>query len=641
GVRLVTLVGPGGVGKTRLSQELADTLEGPVWFVDLAAASGVGAALEAALRTQDPVAALRGAAAAIVLDNCEHVVDEAARMAQRLLAEAPKLRIIATSREPLDIPGESLHPVSPLPEAAELFLDRAEAARPGLGVDPGQAALICRELDGIPLGIELAAARLRTMPVSTLVEQLGDRLAFRGGRTSDPRHRTLRAVIDWSWQLLTGAERELLSALTVFTGGATADAVLRVCGAPLDLLSSLVDKSLIAVSGDRYTMLETIRDFVPAAGAEIVAAHARYYTELAETAEPYLRTGEQVRWLAVLDAEVANLDAALRRGEDPLRLILPRMWPWVMRGRRREALERATEVLARIPECPGNLAHALCRVIVHGEVDATIMRSDHPAALNCFILANPTAPQGAEDPGQWAVTSLDDHPDPWTRAVGRLVAGIVRFEYGTVAGAEDLLVPALETFRRAGDRWGMSYALHWLSLAAENRRDFAAAITLAEECERLGAEISGLESPAGPILFLGRLAQLRARTGDLRGAGEAAERAWEVAERTRDPLGRARVLHVRGELARRAGEAAEAERCLREAFDLIGAEAPPQFRAYLHVELARVADTERHVRAALELMADCPDRTAHATVLEAVAELDPERAAELNAEAAALRGLTG
>jgi predicted ATPase len=203
---LITLVGPGGVGKTRLAVEAAATLRVPdgVWLVELAPAAGVRAALEAVFKTSDLVRALRGTSPVIVLDNCEHLIDEAARVAQWLLGEVAGLRIIATSREPLNIPGEILHPVLPLAEepAVELLRDRAAAARPDLVLAPAEAARICYELDGIPLAIELAAARLRTMPVSMLVEQLGDRLGFRGSRTSEPRHRTLRAVIDWSWNLL-------------------------------------------------------------------------------------------------------------------------------------------------------------------------------------------------------------------------------------------------------------------------------------------------------------------------------------------------------------------------------------------------------------------------------------------------------
>ncbi|MCK2213488.1 AAA family ATPase [Actinomadura sp. ATCC 31491] len=648
GARLVTLVGPGGAGKTRLALEAAAGLDVPggVWLVELAAADGVRAALESVLRTSDPVAALRAAEPLVVLDNCEHVVDEAARVAEWLLAEVAGLRVLVTSREPLDIPGETLHPVPPLPEpqAVELFAARAAAARPGLRVEPEQAARICRELDGIPLAIELAAARLRTMPVPLLIEQLGDRLALRGGRTAEPRHRTLRAVIDWSWNLLSDAERELLRGLTVFSGGATYEAIAQVCGGGLDLLSSLVDKSLLAVSGDRYTMLETIRQYAAADLPELRRAHVRYYTELAEAAEPHLRTGGQLAWLATLDAERANLETALRHSDDPLRLVLPLLWPWIMRARLREMREQAAAVLARVGDVPPpgrELAHGLCRMLVGEPASAAVLGSDHPAALNFWamgaVLGTPDDVVALTERG---AARLRGHPDLWTRSAALMVAGLARFEYGAVTGAEDLLEPALEGFRRTGDRWGQWAAYYWLSLVAENRGDFAAAVALAERPGRLADELSGLGTSLGPMSYLLRLGQLRGRAGDLAGAAATLAEAQEAATRSRDRELTARVLHARGELARRRGERAAARRLLEAALAL-EVEASPQFRAFLQVELARVSEPAKPLRAALELMDGCSDRTARATVLEGVAEhVAPVLAAELLGAARALRGIT-
>ncbi|MGW0806567.1 BTAD domain-containing putative transcriptional regulator [Nonomuraea sp. NPDC002799] len=650
GARLVTLVGPGGAGKTRLAIEVAAGLDVPdgVWLVELAAATEVRAAVEAVLKATDLVAALRGTAPLIVLDNCEHVVEEAARVAQWLLSEVAGLRILATSREPLDIPGESLHPVLPLPvgPAAELFRDRATAARPDLDVSRADAARICQELDGIPLAIELAAARLRTMPVSVLVEQLGDRLAFRGGRTSEPRHRTLRAVIDWSWNLLSERERDLLRGLTVFSGGATYDAISRICGGDPGLLSSLVDKSLIAVSGDRYTMLETIRQYAAADLPELRQAHARYYTELAEAAEPYLRTGAQLTWLAMLDAEQGNLDAALRHSDDPLRCVLPRFWPWIMRGRRRELSEQAASVLRRVGDVPPpgrELAHGLCQVLSVGTVAEVVLGSDHPAALNSWALGSVAGPPAdVVSLTERAAERLRAHPDLWTRSAALLVAGIVRFEYGTVAGAEELLEPALAGFHETGDRWGRWASLYWLSLVAENRGDFAAAVALAEAPERLAAELSGLDASLGPMTFLLRAGQLKGRAGDLEGAAATLRQAGEAAARTQDQELAARVMHAKAELARRAGDPEAAARLLEAALAM-DVDTSLQFRAFMNVELARVStEPGKPLRTALELMDGCSDRTARATVLEGVAgHLDPVRAAELLGAARALRGITG
>ncbi|NUW37379.1 AfsR/SARP family transcriptional regulator [Nonomuraea sp. SMC257] len=671
GARLVTLVGPGGAGKTRLAVETADALDGAVWLVELAAAGGVRAAVEGALRTTDAVAALRGTPRPVlVLDNCEHLVEEAARVAHSLLGAVPELRILATSREPLDIPGETLHRVLPLEEAAavELFRDRAAAARPDARVEPGDAAWICRELDGVPLAIELAAARLRTMPVARLLRGLGDRLAFRGGRTAEPRHRTLRAVIDWSWELLSDAERELLRAFTVFAGGASADAVAQVCGPRvesqgrgdgetsgtasevgeddvldvLDVLASLVDKSLIGLSGDRYTMLETIRQYAAADLPDVRRAHARYYTLLAEEAGPGLRTGGQLHWLALLDAEQGNLDAALERTDDPLRLFLARLWPWSIRGRRVEAAERAAEVLRRVGGTPPEgreLAHGLCRLITGDRPDDAVRLSDHPAAVASFALM-PVPPSDVVEIAEAAAERLRDHPDPWTRAAAQLMRGLTRFEFGAAAEAGEPLRAALAGFRETGDRWGLSYALHWLSLDAENEGDDARAIALAMEGARLAGEIAGLEAPEGPILFLARLGRLQARTGDVAGAAATLAGAEEAAARADgDPLAVARVLHARAELARRSGDPEEAARLLHRALALLDG-APPQFEALVNVELARVsADPWPPLRRALELMDASPDRTVRATVLEGAAEhCGPPLAAELAGAARALRG---
>jgi len=362
--RLVTLVGPGGAGKTRLAAEVAagvrDHANGAVtdgiWLAELASVTDAADVPQAVLgsvglrearllpdgsqriTSRDArtrlLEGLADARALLVLDNCEHLIDACAHLADALLAHSPRLRIVATSREPLGITGESLFVVPPLDTdpAVRLFADRASAVSPGFTLDARARPLvtdIVRRLDGLPLAIELAAARLRTLPLAEISQRLTDRfrLLTGGSRTALPRHRTLRAVVEWSWELLTPAERLLAERFSVFPAGAAPDAVAAVCAdgeiaavAADELLSSLVDKSLLQplAEGRRLRMLETIREY----GAERLAGrgevgelrrrHAAYYSALMAEAAPRLLTRDQLRWLDVLRADKDNIVAALR-----------------------------------------------------------------------------------------------------------------------------------------------------------------------------------------------------------------------------------------------------------------------------------------------------------------------------------------
>ena len=384
--RLVTLVGPGGAGKTRLAAEvaadvrdnMADDEPDGIWIVELASVTDAADVPKAVLdamglresqRLPDATGAQRvtsrdartrlleglaDARALLILDNCEHLIDACAHLADALLASSPQLRIVATSREPLGITGESLLVVPPLREepAVRLFADRAAAVSPGFTLDGDSRPLVAdivTRLDGLPLAIELAAARLRTLPLAEVSRRLADRfrLLTGGSRTALPRHRTLRAVVEWSWELLTPAERLLAERFSVFPAGASPAAVAAVCADTEtageadtkadteagteaareladeeadELLSSLVDKSLLqpVADGARLRMLETIREY----GAEQLARrgevgglrrrHAAHYSAMMREAAPLLLTRDQLRWLAPLRADRDNILAALR-----------------------------------------------------------------------------------------------------------------------------------------------------------------------------------------------------------------------------------------------------------------------------------------------------------------------------------------
>jgi predicted ATPase/DNA-binding SARP family transcriptional activator len=354
--RLVTLIGPGGVGKTRLAVETAAQLReehpGGAWLIELADITdpeGVAPAAAAALgapglaprdtqpaesTTERIVRYLAGRSLVVVLDNCEHLIDKAAALAHTLLAAVPGLRLIATSREPLAVPGEFLAPIAGLePQAAAgLFVDRAHAVLPGFepaGTDRAVIDGICRRLDGLPLAIELAAARLRALPLATLAERLDDRFALltRGARTALPRQQTLRAVVDWSHDLLFDDERRLFRRLSVFVGGCELEAVEAICVDDelpstdiLDILSRLVDKSLVTApaSGEtRFTQLQTLWQYATnrledSGEADTVRArHAAYYRQFAENSNQRLRGAEGPAWSARLNRELGNLKTAL------------------------------------------------------------------------------------------------------------------------------------------------------------------------------------------------------------------------------------------------------------------------------------------------------------------------------------------
>ncbi|MGC1287569.1 MAG: hypothetical protein WA895_31995, partial [Streptosporangiaceae bacterium] len=371
GSRLVTLTGAGGAGKTRLGLQaaagLADGSGDGVWFVDLAPLQDGDLAAAATASVlgirEDPgrpitetlVDAVGDRSLLVLLDNCEHLIDACAKLADALLRGCPNIMLLTTSREPLGIDGEQVYRVPSMvtpaegdgvdvirsAEAVRLFADRARQQGARLSWDPEAAEVagrICRRLDGIPLAIELAAARLRVMPVAELDARLDQRFSILtgGSRAALPRHQTLLAMVDWSWELLTAAERHVLAGLSVFAGGFDLAAAEAVAGGEIVLavevlgyLAALVDKSLVhfdtGISGGtgdgpvRHRLLETVRQYAMrrlqgrdrAAADEVAAAHRDHYLALARAAAPRLVARDQPEWLDRLDLELDNLRAAI------------------------------------------------------------------------------------------------------------------------------------------------------------------------------------------------------------------------------------------------------------------------------------------------------------------------------------------
>lgn len=406
GSRLVTIVGPAGVGKTRLVLEtaakLATTRE--VWYVELApvidgvavpeaVASSVGARDDTAADSETTprrpnertIGRLRDRGVVLILDNCEHVIDAVASCARTLLAGCPSLTIVATSREPLALDGELQLALDPLGEddAVRLFTDRARSVQPLFqgGHSSGDLLELCRKLDGLPLAIELAAARAKTLPVPEITRRLEHRfeLLKSANRHLSSRHRALSAAIDASYELLFEDERRAFRTLAVFAGGVTVDAAQEVCGPDaLDILTGLVDRSMVVADTSgreaRFRMLESLREYGlerlrdAAELDEAVDAHAQWCTALAERADVEVRRPDQLRWLDRLDAEHDNLRAALSHLSiaDPargLRLIGALIVPWFARNRRQEARHWAEACLAATADAPPTvLALALAGV---------------------------------------------------------------------------------------------------------------------------------------------------------------------------------------------------------------------------------------------------------------------------------------
>ncbi|AYC41772.1 Putative HTH-type transcriptional regulator [Streptomyces griseorubiginosus] len=671
--RLVTLLGAGGAGKTRLSQEAGESVgeaaRDGVWLAELAPVDDPDAVPEAVLtavgaretvlygagaeairaanseRHDDPVERLAEHCGrrrmVLILDNCEHVVDAAARLVETLLERCPGLTVLATSREPLGVPGELLRPVEPLPQpvALRLLADRGAAARPGFRVeeDPEACAEICRRLDGLPLGIELAAARLRMLTPRQIADRLDDRfrLLTSGSRTVLPRQQTLRAVVDWSWDLLDEEEREVLRRLSVFAGGCDLAAAEAVCGpGALEALGSLVDKSLVVAApspgegdgGMRYRLLETVAEYAgerlderDGVRADAERAHLTYYRELARTTDPLLRGPRQLEAIRRLEREYENLRTALRRAvaardeQEGLCLVLSLAWYWQMRDLRIEARNWSREVQGlgtdpfTVPVRPALPVWERCTDSPPpwtGEVLEEARRGTHLVHLACM---DTELDAWQNQHAQAKLRSIATTYEPGMPQTCRLPGSLWFFAImltGDMDRLRDVIKATVDTCRATpGYEWELAAALQWRANLLANRSDWAGdAIQDAEEALEIYERIGDLW---GTAEALSARAEAHERRGEWRAAADDYERAIERAEQLGARAQRS-VLNARlGSTLLETGEPGAAERgelLLREVIaDQDGArnEAMPASRMFLAGRLGmtgRISEAREQLR---------------------------------------------
>lgn len=738
GARLVTLTGPGGVGKTRLAIRVArEQTEGcsdGAWFVDLAAQTDpahIVDAIAAALGLREEPGRpldetllewLRPQSLLLVLDSCEHLLDACARLAERILLGCGDVRVLATSREPLGVTGEVVWAVPSLPapplsqlrdtdkdqagtwieyDAVRLFATRAAEAQSQFRLDRETlraAAEVCCRLDGIPLAIELAAARLRTLTVQEVAARLDDRfrLLTKGGRTAPPRQQTLRSLIDWSYDLLSEAEKVLLCRLSVFAGGWTLEAAEKVCsgaGDVLDLLTALVDRSLVVhearEGGGRHQMLETVRQYARERLAEagetvqLRERHRAFFLEVAETASANLQGPDQASWFARLDQEQDNLWAALdgclpevEATEAGLRLATALSDFWSLRGsvaRGREVLEALlarcspsarTPTQARALRGAGRLAYDqgdFGAARAYSEQSLALWRglADPPGIADCLIgLAAISRSQSdyatAADyyeESRAIYREIGDRPGTAWAADG---LAVVRYYQGEYPAARELAEASLAIRRELGDSRGISMSLSILAAIAIQSGEYAAARDLEEEGLALCRQVGDRQQIAYLLHSLGELAY---GEGESERAADLAEEALAVWRELRDEWGIAQARQILGLVALARGEIQRAAALLHESLATWQRLHDRRGIAWAQLCLGKVAlhqgdwaGARRQYEESLAARRDLEDRYGMAECLEELGELSfrqgegPEsvrRAARLWGAAAAMRTSIG
>jgi predicted ATPase/class 3 adenylate cyclase len=594
--RLVTLTGPGGTGKTRLAlavaAQLQEAFHGAIWFVALADLTNPQLIVDqtrSALRLprspgaeplEQVVAALSRQSALLLLDNFEHLAAGGASLVRTLLERVATLTVLVTSRQRLNLPGEREFPVPTLPtptntdtlvelsrcESVRLFIDRAQAVRPDFQVTERNAAAVaalCERLEGIPLALELAAARIGVLTPAQMLAHLERRLDFLVSRSvhTTPRHRTLRAAIDGSYALLSPELQRFFARLSVFRGGWTLEAAEAVCEQPLalDHLEQLRECSMVLaedVSGQtRFRLLETLREY----GLECLAAsreaerawyrHAEFFLALTEEAEPELKGPDQVAWLDRLEREHDNLRSALawsvEKGEAELGLRFgAALWRyWQVRGYLAEGRERLAAVLA--------LASA-------SEFKAARAKLLHGAGLLAYDQSDYKAAQALNKEGLMIWRELGDKPG--IAASLNNLGHVARLQ-GDYAAARALYEESLASARELGDQESMIVSLNGLGLVHYHQGDYAAARPLLEESLAIGRELGGRRRISISLKNLGLLAQ---EEGNYAVASALHEESLVIAQELGDRLGMARSLQNLGAVALRRGDYAAARALLEE-----------------------------------------------------------------------------
>jgi non-specific serine/threonine protein kinase len=641
--RLVTLVGAGGCGKTRLAIQVAGELAGEypegAWLVELGALSDPGLIVQEAVsvlgqseESDRPLLDrltdyLRAKHLLLVLDNCEHLISACAQLAETLLQACPDLCILATSRETLGIAGESAFGVPSLSvpdprqvssmsvdqasgvlahEGVRLFLERASAVQPNFGITNANApavAQICSRLDGIPLAIELAAARVKALSVEQIAARLDDRfrLLTGGSRTALPRHQTLQALIDWSYELLSEEERVLLRRLSVFAGGWTLEATETVCAGDglqaedvLDLLTRVVDKSLVLVEerhgAARYRMLDTIQQYARekalASGeaAGVRTRHLDLFVRLAEEAECELRRAEQLTWLNRLEIEHDNLRAALGWSQASgdtdagLRLAAALFEFWLLRGYEGEGRAWLEEMLRLSAESGRTQARAKALraagflAVGQGDIISGRARLDESLAIfrelgdqigmtdsllglgrAAYFQGDYTAARSAlaESLG---ISRLAQYPRGSAQALYRL--GMVCLIQGNYAQARTHFEESVAKFRSQGDKWGLSYSLNALGEEALRRGDYAIAHAVFEESLSV---FKALGSKSGIAMALNELGWLALSQGDYLAARSHLEESLGLRREMGHRVGMAIAFNLLGDVALHLGDYQQAK----------------------------------------------------------------------------------